>query len=119
MTEISSSNTNRLVDLPIKENFDDEKKPEYMTSIVWEPFEHLIHNPERSLNEYNWTHEELRKVNWSAIKVAWQRMLLRRYREENGSDSYTVFLGDNGWADHPTEVKRDYGKPAEPEIYDQ
>lgn len=119
MSEVEQPNnyTNRLEDLPIQENFEDENHPNYMTSVVWEPMEHFLHNPERSLSEYNWSTEELKKVNWPAIKIAWQRHLYKSYQRE-GSFAYTVYLGDKGWASYPTEVSRDYGPADQPEKYD-
>src|SRR5258708_2171134 len=106
---------NRLVDLPINENFNDETGPEYMTSVVWEPMEHFIHNPERTLTEYGWSKHELKQVNWPAIKIAWQR-LWKRWYEQQGE--YKIFLGDEGWDPHPKERILNFGNPPEPEEYD-
>ncbi|OGM74536.1 hypothetical protein A2382_01475 [Candidatus Woesebacteria bacterium RIFOXYB1_FULL_38_16] len=115
MTETDSTNyENRLVDLPIKENCIDEAAPEFMTSVVWEPMEHFIHNPERSLSEYGWSREELKQVNWHAIKIAWQRLWKRWHQEQGG---YTVHLGGDGWSDEIQETL-DFGEPLEAEEYD-
>jgi len=105
---------NRLVDLPVRENCADENAPTYMTSVVWEPMEHFIHNPERSLTEYRWSYEELRQVDWHAIKIAWQRLWQRWYHQEG---LYRIHLGGDGWSDDRDEIL-DFGEPPESEEYD-
>lgn len=74
---------NRMPDLPIQENTSDEDHPNYWTSVVWEPMEHFIHAPaDHSLRDYHFEPKDLQKVNWPALKVAWQRLLKRLYEEE-------------------------------------
>jgi hypothetical protein len=53
----------KLLDLPVRENVENEDDPEFYTSIVWE------------------------FMYWSAIKIAWQRLWYRWPKNEGGNIS--------------------------------
>jgi len=82
-----------LIYLPIKENFEDERTPSYITSTIADPLEHFIHHPQRTLSEYGLTESELRSADWHALNIMWQRMLFNLKRV----DIAGVYIGKDGW----------------------
>ena len=116
---------NRMPDLPIQENAFDEEHPNYLTTVVWESMEHFIHAPkDHSLSDYHFSKEELRKVNWPALRVAWQRHLKRLYDVEGryldkGNYVSRIGLDEDKEESGQNHVYHDWVPPDEIEEYDE
>ena len=85
--------------------------------------EHFIHAPkDHDLRDL--TREELKKVNWPAIKVAWQRHLKRLYEIEGKYLDKGNYVSRIGWDDEVEEsggnhVYHDWEPPEKVEEYDE
>jgi len=122
--EISRYN-NRMPDLPIEENTKDDTHSNYFTSIVWEPMEHFVHAPkDHSLADYYLSREELKKVNWPALRIAWQRHLKRLYETEGKYLDKGNYISRIGWDDDKegvggNHIYHNWPPPSEIEEYDE
>jgi hypothetical protein len=114
---------NRMPDLPIQENALDEKHPNYWTTIVWEPMEHFIHAPKDHDLRYL-SREELKRVNWPALRVAWQRHLKRLYKIEGRYLDKGNYVSRISWDIEKEEtgenhIYHNWEPPEEVEEYDE
>jgi hypothetical protein len=108
----------RLTDLPVPDS--DEAyshgygiSPQYCAYVSWEPLEHIIHVPNSYTGELVPTYwdEYMKRADWNALKVAWQRHIYRFYYEKE----FDSDLEDGSW---PVDHYEFWGEPEEPEEYD-
>lgn len=114
---------NRMLDLPIEENAVDDSHPNYYTTIVWEPMEHFIHAP-KDHDIRDLSREELKKVNWPALRIAWQRHLKRLYEIEGKYLDKGNYVSRIGWKDEDEKagknhIYHNWPPPEEVEEYDE
>lgn len=113
---------NRMPDLPIEENTFDEEHPNFWASIVWERMEHFIHAPkDHDLTDLS--KEELKKVNWPALRIAWQRHLKRLYEIEGQYLDKGNYISRISWDEEGEEkgqnhIYHNWPSPDEIEEYD-